>query len=341
MATVSLVVRGRSYYSSNPVTLETITTGSCLDGPTPADRNRSISIPAPRDAAVGGESGFAAYAELTKPRLASLVVATTGVGYLLGAGASVEWGMLVWTAVGTALVAGAANALNQWWELRWDAVMHRTRRRPLPSRRVRPDAALLFGCGIACLGLATLAILVNGLSAGLAATTFLIYLLIYTPLKRRTTLCTLAGAVVGAIPPMIGWAAATGRIHAGAWVLFALMFIWQIPHFLAIAWMYRQDYERAGFRMLPVVDPTGQTTCGILVVYCLALLPVSAAVAMVGLSGWVYLIGAMTMGAGFLVLAGRLHRERSAPAARAVFIASIAYLPLLLVLMVVDPTSLF
>jgi len=298
-------------------------------------------VPAGRVNGSAGERGLSVYMELTKPRLASLVVITTVVGYLVAASGVIHWGTLLCTALGTALVAGGANVLNQWWESRWDAMMQRTQGRPLPSQRVRPRRAILFGVGIAWVGCALLAWTVNVLSAALAAATLLIYLLAYTPLKRRTTLCTLVGAVVGAVPPMIGWAAATGRIHAGAWVLFVLMFIWQIPHFLAIAWMYRQDYERAGFRMLPVVDPTGRATCGILVVYCLALLPVSAAVAMVGLSGWLYLAGAMVMGAGMLVLAGRLHQERSIGAARTVFLASIAYLPLLLALMVMDPTSLF
>jgi protoheme IX farnesyltransferase len=294
-----------------------------------------------QDRGASDDRGLAVYLELTKARLASLVVITTVVGYLVAAGGVVDWSALLRTGLGTALVACGANVLNQWWELRWDGMMERTRGRPLPSRRIRPRTAFRFGTTLSLLGCCLLAATVNILSAALAAATLLIYLLIYTPLKRRTTLCTLAGAVVGALPPMIGWAAATGRIHAGAWVLFVLMFIWQIPHFLAIAWMYRQDYERAGFRMLPVVDPTGGATCGILVVYCLALLPVSAAVAMVGLSGWIYLAGAVALGAGMLVLAGRLHHERTTSAARNVFMASIAYLPLLLVLMVMDPTSLF
>lgn len=279
------------------------------------------------------------YVELTKPGLSSLVVATSAVGYVLGAAGAIDWFRLLCTVVGTGLVAGSASVLNQCWEVPWDRRMERTRRRPLPSRRLSVPQGLVFGLALAVFGEFLLAGLVGWPSAVLALLTLVIYVVVYTPLKRRTTLCTLVGAIVGATPPVIGWSAAGGVDQAGPWILFALLFIWQIPHFLAIAWLYRADYSRSGFRMLPVVDPTGRATCGMVLVYTLALLPVSVAVGMVGLAGWVYLAGAMLLGIGFLFLGARLYVERTVGAARRVFVASITYLPLLLLLMVFDPTT--
>jgi protoheme IX farnesyltransferase len=268
------------------------------------------------------------------------VTATTAVGFVLAAPNDIDGWRLLATVIGTALVGAAANAVNQSWEVRQDALMHRTRNRPLPSGRIGRRAALIHATVLAASGLAVLAAWVNVRSAGLALAALLLYVLAYTPLKRRSTLCTPVGAIVGAIPPLIGWAAAGRGLDAGAWVLFVLLFLWQIPHFLAIAWLYRDDYARAGFHMLPSVDPSGRLTCGMVVLYTLALLPASAAVAMVGLSGWVYLCGAAVLGAGFLALAIRFYRERSDTAARIVFLGSITYLPLLLGLMVADLTRL-
>ena len=278
--------------------------------------------------------------EITRPGLVALVTATTAVGFVLAAPHDVDGWRLLATVIGTALIGAAANAVNQSWEARWDAVMERTRNRPLPRGRISRRAAMIHAAVLAAVGLATLVTAVNLPSTGLALAAMLLYVLAYTPLKRRSTLCTPVGAIVGAIPPLIGWAAAGRGLDAGAWVLFVLLFLWQIPHFLAIAWLYRDDYARAAFRMLPSVDPCGRLTCGMVVLYTLALLPASAAVAMVGLSGWVYLCGAAVLGAGSLALAVRFYRERSDTAARIVFVGSITYLPLLLGLMVADPTRL-
>lgn len=279
------------------------------------------------------------FAELTKPRLTSLVLVTTALGYLLGAAGSVDWGKLLVAVVGTALVGGGANGLNQWWEVAADARMRRTRGRPFPSGRVSPRAGLLFCGGLTLLGLALLCALVNPLTSLLGAVSWGVYLFAYTPLKPRTTLNTLVGAVSGAVPPMMGWTAATGRLDAGAWVLFAVLFIWQIPHFLAIAWIHREDYENGGFRMLPVIDPVGAATFRIALVYCVALLPVTYTAVLAGLGGWIYLAGATFLGLGMTHAAVRLHRERSVAAARHLFFASLAYLPVLFLLMLLDPTA--
>jgi protoheme IX farnesyltransferase len=284
-------------------------------------------------------SSAGVWTELAKPRLSALVVVTTAVGYLLAAGAAFDKLGFSLTVLGTGLLAAGASALNQWWEVPWDGRMLRTRDRPLPSGRIRMAAGLAFGLLLAAVGIGLLT-RVNGLTAWLGTATLAIYVLLYTPLKRRTTLCTVIGAVTGAIPPVMGWTAATGSIDAGAWVLFAILFVWQIPHFLAIAWLYREDYERGGFRMLPVVDPEGTTTFGMVVLYSMALLPVSLSATLVGLGGWLYPIGALLLGFGLLTLGVRLRRERTADAARRLFLATITYLPLLLALLVLDPTAI-
>lgn len=288
----------------------------------------------------GSSAGWRTYAELTKPRLTSLVLVTTALGYLLARTAAVEWGTLLAAVLGTALVGGGANGLNQWWESEADARMRRTRRRPFPSGRLTGRAGFAFSVAVTLAGVGLLLQFVNPLTAGLALASWAIYLFAYTPLKPRTTLNTLVGAISGAIPPMMGWSAATGRIGAGAWVLFAILFVWQIPHFLAIAWVHRDDYGEGGFRMLPVVDPEGQSTFRIVVLYCVALLPVTCAAAFLGISGWIYLAGAAVLGLGLLLAGLRLYRERSSVAARRLFLASIAYLPTLFLLMLLDPTRL-
>jgi protoheme IX farnesyltransferase len=292
------------------------------------------------DAPSGAGAAWRAYAELTKPRLTSLVLVTTALGYLLARSGALEPARLVAAVIGTALVAGGANGLNQWWEAAPDARMKRTRGRPFPSGRISPRSGFAFAAGLSALGFVLLLQLVNALTAALALISWACYLLVYTPLKRRTTLNTLVGAVSGAVPPMMGWTAATGSLGAGAWVLFAVLFIWQIPHFLAIAWVHREDYARGGFRMLPVVDPDGRATFRIAFVYCLGLLPAAWAAALVGLSGWFYLAGATVLGLGLLHSGLRLCREGSEAAARRLFLASIAYLPVLLLLMLLDPTRL-
>lgn len=283
---------------------------------------------------------WACYVELTKPRLLSLVLVTTFLGYLLAGGAAANWARILATTIGTALVGGGANVLNQWWEVPRDALMRRTRERPLPSGRVSRPSSAIFGLGLTAAGLALLWGHTNAVTALLALASWGVYLFAYTPLKPRTPLNTIVGAVSGAIPPVIGWTAATGRIEAGAAVLFAVLFVWQIPHFLSIAWIHRRDYEAGGFRMLPVVDPDGRSTFRIVVVYSLGLLPVAWSAAFAGLAGWLYLAGSTLLGLGLLGAALLLHRTRTVEAARGLFLSSLVYLPALFLLMLLDPTTL-
>lgn len=295
----------------------------------------------PAGAAVVLRHWLAIYAELTKARLSFFVVITAVVGYVMAAGARFDWLTLTWVGLGVALAAGSANALNQWLEVERDRLMPRTADRPLPAGRITPGHAMVFAivCGVAGVGL--LAVGVNLPAAGLALATIVLYVGAYTPLKVRTTLNTLVGAVVGAVPPMIGWAGASGGLEAGAWVLGAILFAWQMPHFLALAWMYRQQYERGGYRMLPSVDADGRLTAMTVVLYCLTLLAVTLAAALVGLSGGVYAAGAAGLGLWMLHLSLRLRRHRTVAAARKLFLASVIYLPLLMGLMVIDrqPTA--
>jgi protoheme IX farnesyltransferase len=282
---------------------------------------------------------WAAYVELTKPRLLSLVVVTTVLGYMLAGGTAAEWSRILATALGTGLVGGGANALNQWWEVLRDARMRRTSMRPLPSGRVTRGESLVLSFVLTAAGLAVL-VAVRPLAGVLAFASWAVYLFAYTPLKPRTAFNTIVGAISGAIPPVIGWASAAGRLDPGAAVLFAILFVWQIPHFLSIAWIHREDYQAGGFRMLSVVDPDGRSTFTIAVVYTLALLPVGWAAAFAGLAGWLYLAGSTLLGLAMLVAALNLHRKRTIEAARALFLASLAYLPSLFVLMLMDPTRL-
>jgi protoheme IX farnesyltransferase len=267
--------------------------------------------------------------ELTKPRITSMVVLTALVGYV-SASAGPAWTLALLAAlVGTGLVAAGASALNQVMERDTDALMLRTRTRPLPAGRLGPGEARAFGALLTLSGLAALLSLSGPLSAAVAAATWASYLFAYTPLKRRTPLATLVGAVPGALPPVIGWAAARDRLDAGAFVLFAILFLWQIPHFLAIAWLYRDDYARAGFPMLPVLDREGTFTGRQAVVHSLALLLVSLAPAVAGLAGPVYLAGAFLLGVGLTLFSLRLARSRDLVAARGLFLASLVYLPAL------------
>lgn len=280
---------------------------------------------------------FHIYLELSKSRLSALVSLTTVAGYLLAerTGSFDGWGLL-WTVVGTALASGGANGVNQWWEAVPDSLMERTRNRPVPSHRIGLIHTLVWSVSTSILGIAILAWLVNPLTAILGALTVLLYTLVYTPLKRRTSLCTLVGAVCGAIPPMMGWSGATGELGAGAWILAAILFIWQIPHFLALAWLYRVDYERGGFRMLPVIDRSGRLTCTAVVLYCFALLPVAVSLSLVGVTGWFYAIGSLALGGMMLSLGVTLNRKRTDLDARRLFFASLAYLSLLMGLMAAD-----
>jgi len=274
--------------------------------------------------------------ELFKMRLTILVLLTTFVGFDLGWRGPMDLGLMVHTMLGTALLAAGASALNQLLERDYDAKMRRTRDRPLPSGRITPEAALLIGGVCAGAGMLYLALTVNPLTAWLGALTLASYLLVYTPLKRVTTLNTAIGAIPGALPPLMGWTAARGEVTGEGWSLFAILFFWQLPHFLAIAWMYREDYARAGFVMLPVIDPTGARTGKQALSHTLGLLPVSLCPFLFGLAGPVYLAGALGLGAGFVWCARQFSRQISVAGARRLFYASILYLPLLLALMVIN-----
>jgi protoheme IX farnesyltransferase len=267
--------------------------------------------------------------ELAKPRITAMVVFTALVGFVT-ASPGTPWTLLLAAALaGTGLVAAGASVLNQVMERDTDALMLRTRARPLPAGRIGPGAASGFGVLLTLSGLATLLWLSGPLPAAVACATWASYLFAYTPLKRRTPLATLVGAVPGALPPVIGWAAARGSLDAGAFILFAILFLWQVPHFLAIAWLYRDDYARAGFPMLPVLDREGTFTSRQAVVHSLALLLVSLAPSAAGLAGPAYLAGAFLLGAALTLFALRLARARDLASARGLFLASVLYLPAL------------
>jgi protoheme IX farnesyltransferase len=238
--------------------------------------------------------------------------------------------------IGTALVAAGSAVLNQVYERDTDARMRRTRMRPLPDARVAVAEATIYGIVLAGAGLAILGVSTNWVSGGLALITLATYLLIYTPMKRTSTLSTLVGAVPGALPAVIGWSAARGDIAVGGWTLFAIVFLWQIPHFMSIAWMYRDDYRAAGFPMLPVIEPDGLRTGRQALIYSLALLPISIGPSVVGLAGWVYFWVALALGAVMVTLSARFARSRTDSSARALFFASITYLPLIWAVMVLD-----
>jgi len=273
---------------------------------------------------------------LTKPRITFLVLVTTAVGYALGVGPAFQPAVFFALLVGTALVSGGASALNQWAERDADARMSRTRSRPLPAGRLAPADAFAFGIAISAVGLVLLASAVNPLTALLAAVSLSSYVLAYTPLKRVTPLCTLVGAVPGAIPPMMGWTAATGSLGREAWALFAVLFLWQLPHFLAIAWIYRDDYARGGFPMLPVTDPSGESTARQSVAYAAALVPVTLLAGAFAGAGPVYLWSAVGLGALFVGCACAFAVRRSPKSARWLFLVSVFYLPAVLGLMVID-----
>ena len=276
------------------------------------------------------------YVALGKPRVVAMVLVTTSVGYYLGSAGSPLLLPLAWTLAGTALAAAGTLALNQYMERDVDARMERTRYRPLPDGRLRPGEALAFGAALLAGGLGVLAVAANGLAAVVTAGISVTYLLLYTPLKRVTSLCSIVGAVPGALPPVAGWAAARGALGAEPWILFAIMFLWQIPHSLAIGRVYRDDYARAGILVLPVIDRDGWSTGRQVVTNCLALVPVALMPTLVGLAGPVYFLVALVLGVGFLWTAIGLARTRSAAAARRLLFASLVYLPILLAVMALD-----
>jgi protoheme IX farnesyltransferase len=273
--------------------------------------------------------------ELTKARLSLLVVITAAVGYILAADGLNAVRML-WTLLGTALAAGGANALNQWIEITPDGRVPRTAGRPLPTERVAPGPALLCGLALGGSGVLVLLTLVNAAAGLLALTTLLLYVLLYTPMKMQSPTNTLIGAVVGALPPMIGWVAARGEIGVGAWILAGILFVWQVPHFLALAWLYRDQYARGGYRMLPNCDPEGHLTGLMAVLYALALIPVSLLLTFAGICGFWYAGGAVVLGGALVAASVALERQRSERSARRLFVASVIYLPLLMILMVAD-----
>ncbi|MEK6716733.1 MAG: heme o synthase [candidate division NC10 bacterium] len=290
----------------------------------------AVAVNAPRVRAQGRAADFLM---LTKPRVVLMVLVTTAVGYYLGSSGVLNGVRLLHTLLGTALAAGGTIALNQYLERDRDALMERTRLRPLPDGRLEPMEALTFGVAITIAGILYLALSVDPLTALVTAVTAGSYLFLYTPLKGRTTLCTIPGAISGALPPVAGWVAARGDFGPGAWVLFAILFLWQIPHSLGIAWVYRDDYARAGIRLLPVVEPEGRSTGRQIVSNCLALLVVGLMPTLIGLTGPVYFLGALVLGMGFLGCGVILAISRSVVDARRLVFASLVYLPALLVLM--------
>ncbi|MBX9742807.1 MAG: heme o synthase [Chthoniobacterales bacterium] len=270
------------------------------------------------------------FMELVKARLSLLVLLTTLVGFLLGWNGPIDYVLLSATLIGTALSACGASALNQWWERSFDALMKRTKDRPLPAKRLHPRDALLFAFFCFLFGTALLALFVNLLSAVLAVTTVVIYVVMYTPMKRYSTLNTLLGAVPGALPPLIGWTAATGSVGLVGIVLFLILWFWQMPHFLAIAWLYREDYAAAGFRMLSVDDPDGVITSRQALLYSLGLLAVSLLPTLIGITTLLYFVVAFILGGLFALAALFFALNRTKKNARRLFFASIIYLPLIL-----------
>ena len=281
------------------------------------------------------------WAELTKVRLNALVLVTTAVGFALAELGPIDWLQLAWTCAGTALAAASASLFNQLFERRRDALMHRTRGRPLPAKQVHPAAVFVAALLAGYAGAALLGVMVGLLPAALAFVNILLYAILYTPLKPRTTFNTLIGAVCGALPPVIGWTAVTGSIDPGAWLLGGILFVWQIPHFLALAWMYREDYARGGHAMLPVRDHDGEITAQVVLLTTLPLIPLGLSATALGLVGVTSAVVSLLAGIGFSWLSWRFFKVRDDRSARRVFLASISYLPLILLVMTLDrgPTS--
>lgn len=282
------------------------------------------------------------YFELTKPRIVTMVLVTTALGFFVGSRAATAGAVgidvftLLFTLLGTALSAGGSGVLNHYLERDVDTLMRRTRDRPLPSGLVQPSAALSLGFALILAGQIVLVLNVNLLTAWLALLTAFLYVVVYTPLKRTTWLNTSLGSIPGALPPAGGWAAATGELDTGAWVLFAILFAWQHPHFYSIAWIFRDDYRRGGFKMLPVLEQDGRRTCRHILGFSLLLIAVSIVPALLGTSGTMYLVGALLLGAGMFAAGVSLTLTRSMVDARRLLRASVIYLPLLLILTVID-----
>jgi len=285
---------------------------------------------------VAAPSRFADLLALAKPRLNFLVVVSAAAGYVMGNGDMHDAVKLLSTVLGTGLVAGGASAVNQIIEREPDALMRRTRLRPMPDNRVAQRDAWLFAATLTLLGVGILAFGANLLSAVVALVTLITYTAVYTPLKRYSSFSTVIGAIPGALPPAIGWAAAENGLSRGAWVLFGIVFLWQLPHFLAIAWIHREDYARAGFPMLPVIEPDGRSTSRQAAIYALALLPLSLAPTLIGMAGAIYFLVAFGLTLLFVALALRFWMTRSSADARRLFLGSIAYLPIIWIVMILD-----
>lgn len=294
----------------------------------------AVTAPLPIAALI--RARLADYLELTKPGIALMVLVTVAAGFCLGSAGEPDWLLLVHTLCGTALVAAGASVLNHWLERHSDALMRRTENRPLPAGRLFPGEVAAFGVTLAAAGLGYLSVLVGQqLCVAVASFTFVSYVWIYTPLKKRTTLNTLIGAVPGALPPVIGWTAAAGSVSTGALFLFLILFLWQVPHFLAIAWIHREDYARAGMRMLPSADPSGRLTGRQMFLYCLCLLAVSIAPFLTGRPDLFYMLGAAIVGGAFLYTTWKFRQSPSVPAARLVLKGSLLYLPVVLALLLI------
>ncbi len=286
--------------------------------------------------AVSFREKLTAYVELTKPRIAFLLVLTSAAGFYLATKEGFNTVLFVNSMIGITLLAFGVATLNQWFERELDPLMERTEKRPLPSKRVTPTEALVFGLVQCVVAEAYLFFLVNGLTAILGLVVIVGYVLVYTPLKTRTSASTAIGAIPGALPPLMGWTAAANEITLGAWALFAMQFLWQFPHFFAIAWMYRDQYKKAGILMLPVVEPSGTLTFRQIVLFTIMLLPVSVAPFIFGLSGKIFFVGAILLGIWFLYASVRSAMDKSNERARKLLLVSVIYLPLLFILMVAD-----
>jgi len=296
----------------------------------------SVAQIARSGAGLSAAGKLAAYSELTKPRITFLVSLTAAAGFCMGSASGIDYLRLLNLSIGIALLCSGISALNQYMERDLDGLMRRTQARPLPAGKLSASQAAVFGVALSVIATIYLALVINGLSALLGVATLASYLFIYTPLKTKTTLSTVFGAFPGAMPPFIGWAAARGQIGVEAWILFAILFLWQFPHFLASAWRYRDDYARAGIKMLPVVEPEGKVTSQQIVMYTLLLVPVSLLPVAVGIAGSVYLVGAAVLGIGFLFFSAKAALVRTTWQARRLLLASVLYLPALFALMVLN-----
>ena len=286
--------------------------------------------------AVSFREKLSAYIELTKPRIAFLLVLTSAAGFYLGTVGTFNVVLFVHSMVGITLLALGVATLNQWFERDIDPLMERTEKRPLPSKKVSPNEALIFGLMQCAIAEVYLLVLVNPLTTILGLVVIVGYVLVYTPLKTRTSASTAIGAIPGALPPLMGWTAAANDITMGAWALFAMQFLWQFPHFFAIAWMYRDQYKKAGILMLPVVEPDGKLTFRQIVLFTIMLVPVSLAPYFLGLAGTIFLVGASLLGVWFLYVSVRSALDKSNERARKLLLVSVIYLPLLFILMVAD-----